>query len=216
MKVFHRTIALALTILVSVIVVAGCTGPTVQQPTGMALEDAPAVLDLSSVLPSGFLELDEWNPLAQGLTKENLGLGVDASEPRAFWSESPFQLVYCFLRIIEDTTEQSATARRLFDENTVRGMVTTFLDFVAGEQGFNLPEPRIVVSYPSIGVGAALAEGGIETDDGTLSFNILSFRSADKRVFGFVHSWFLTDEPESVVRLGREIEKRITEIGNAQ
>lgn len=212
MKVFHKTItlALALTVLVSVVAMTGCSALTGQKPTGMTLEDAPAVLDLSSVLPSGFVKLDEWNPLAQGLTKENLGLGFDASEPHAFWSDDPFQLVYCFLRIIEGPTEQGATARGLFDENAVRGMVTTFLDFVAGEQGFELPEPRIVVSYPAIGVGAALAEGEIETDDGTLRFDMLSFRSADKRVFGFVHSWYLPGEQESVVKLGREIEKRIT------
>ena len=210
MKVFPRTITLALTVLVSVVMVTGCTALTVQKPTGMTLEDAPAVLDLSSVLPSGFVMLDEWQTLAQGLTRENLGLGIDASEPHAFASESPFQLVYCFLRIIEDATEQSETARILFDENAVRDMITTFLDFVAAEQGFDLPEPRIVVSYPAIGVGAALAEGAIETQDGTLRFDMLSFRSEDKRVFGFVHSWYLSDEQESVIKLGREIEKRIT------
>jgi hypothetical protein len=176
----------------------------------MTLEDAPAVLDLSSVLPSGFVKLDKWQVLTQGLTKENLGLGVDASEPHAFRSENPFQFVYCFLRIIENATEQSAAARRLFDENTFRGMITTFLDFMAAEQGFKLPEPRIEFTYPAIGVGAALAEGEIETPDGTLRFDMLSFRSKDKRVLGFVHSWYLSGEQESVLRLGREIEKRIT------
>ena len=211
MKVFPRRITLALTVLVSVVMMTGCAALTSQEPTGMTLEDAPEVLDLSSVLPSGFVELDEWHPFARVLTKGNLGLGADASEPQAFWSESPFQLVYCFLRIIEDVTEQHSEARRLTDENAIRGMVTTFLDFVAAEQDLGLPEPRIVVTYPAIGVGAALAEGEIETEDGTLRFDMLSFRSEDGRVFGFVHSWYLPTELESVLRLGREVEKRITE-----
>jgi hypothetical protein len=210
MKDFPKTMTLALIVLVSVVVMTGCVTPEDQKPTGMTLEDAPAVLDLSAVLPSGFVKLDEWQALAQGVTKENLGLGADASEPQVFASGSPFQLVYCFLRIIENATEQSAAAGTLFDESTVRGMTTTFLDFVAAEQGLDLPEPRIAVTYPAIGVGAALAEGEIEILDDTLRFDMLSFRSKDKRVFGFVHSWYLPGEQQSVLRLGREIEKRIT------
>ncbi|HEX76544.1 MAG TPA: hypothetical protein G4O12_08225 [Dehalococcoidia bacterium] len=176
----------------------------------MTLKDAPTVLDLSSALPSSFVKLDEWQAYALGVTKENLGLGDDASKPQVFQSGSPFQYVYCFLRIIEDAMEQRAAAETLFDENTIRGMIATILDFVALAQGLDLPEPRIVITYPAIGVGATLAEVEIEMEDGTLRFDMLSFRSKDKRVFGFVHSWYPLNEQESVLRLGREIEKRIT------
>jgi len=213
MKVLSGTIALVLIILVSVPLVTGCAGLTAQKPAGMTLEDAPTVLDLSAVLPSCFVALDEWQTLAQGLTRENLGLGIDASELFAFRSENPFQLVYCFVRIIEDVTEQSAAARNLFNETIIRNMATDFLDFVASEQGFRLPEPAVAVNYPSVGVGAALAAGEIKFDDDTLRFDMLSFRSEDKRVFGFVHSWHISEEQESVIRLGREIEKRIMSFG---
>ena len=201
--------ALALVIVVST-VVTGCSALTGQKPAGMTLEDAPEVLDLSSVLPSDFVKLDDWQALTQGVTKENLGLGVDASEPYAFRVDSPFQLVYCFLRIIEDAAEQDATARRLLNEDVVRDTALTFVDFVTTGLRLELPESRIVVSFPAVGVGAALAEGEIEFEDGTLRFDMLSFRSDDNRVFGFVHSWSLSDERVSAVGLGGEIERRIT------
>ena len=210
MKVFRTTVILALIILVSVVAVTSCKALTDEKPTGMTLKDAPTVLDLSSVLPSSFVKLDEWQAYALGVTKENLGLGDDASKPQVFQSGSPYQYIYCFLRIIEDAMEQRAAAETLFDENTVRGMITTFLDFVAAAYGLDLPEPQIVITYPAIGVGAALAEVEVEMEGGTLRFDMLSFRSKDKRVFGFVHSWYPLNEQESVLRLGREIEKRIT------
>lgn len=209
MKALPQKIVLTLAVLVSVLAVTGCTAITEQKPSGMTLEDAPAVLDLTTVLSPGFTKLDEWQAFGQGLSRENLGLGINASEPLAFRSDNPFQLVYCFVRIIEDVTEQSNTARNMFDENTIRDITTTFLDLVASEQGFELSEQRINITYPSIGIGAVLAEGRIEFQDGILRFDMLSFRSEDKRVFGFVHSWYLSDEQESVTRLGREIEKRI-------
>jgi hypothetical protein len=210
MKVFPGTMTLALIVLASAVVVTGCVTPEEPKPAGMTLEDAPAVLDLSSVLPAGFVKLDEWQALAQGVTRENLGLGPDASDLQIFRSDSPFQLVYGFLRIVEDASGQSAAARSLFDEDSIRVMVATFFDFVAAEQGFDLPEPQVTVSYPAIGIGAALAEGEIDIQDGTLTFDMLSFRSADERVFGFVHSWHLPGEQESVLSLGHEIERRIT------
>ena len=209
MKALPQKIVLTLAVLVSVLAVTDCTAITEQKPSGMTLEDAPAVLDLTTVLSPGFTKLDEWQAFGQGLSRENLGLGINASEPLAFRSDNPFQLVYCFVRIIEDVTEQSNTARNMFDENTIRDITTTFLDLVASEQGFELSEQRINITYPSIGIGAVLAEGRIEFQDGILRFDMLSFRSEDKRVFGFVHSWYLSDEQESVTRLGREIEKRI-------
>ena len=209
MKDTSGSIALVLILLVPVMLVTACAGLTARKPAGMTLEDAPTVLDLSTVLSSDFVALDEWQALAQGLTRENLGLGTDASEIYAFWSDNPFQLIYCFVRIIEDAAEQSATARDLFNETITRNIAIDFMDFVASQQGFRLPEPAVEVSYPSVGVGAALAAGEITFDDGTLRFNMLSFRSEDKRVFGFVHSWHLSDVQESVIGLGREIEKRI-------
>ena len=77
----------------------------------------------------------------------------------------------------------------------------------AGEGAFCAGSEPDAAAY---GVYAALAEGESQTQDGTLRSNILSIRSEGKRVFGFVHSWYLSEQPESLVKLGREIEKRIT------
>ena len=210
MKFFPKTVISALVILVSVVAVTSCKALTDEEPTGMTLEDARTVLDLSSVLPSGFVKLDEWQAYALGVNKENLGLGDDASKPQVFQCGSPFQVVYCFLRIIEDEMEQRAAAETLFDESTIHGMIATILDFVALTEGLDLPEPRIVITNPAIGAGATLAEVEMEMEGGTLRFDMLSFRSEDKRVFGFVHSFYPLNGRESVLRLGGEIEQRIT------
>ena len=214
-KGIPKAMTLALLMLASVMVVTSCTAPTGQKTTGMTLEDAPAVLDLSSVLPSGFVKLDDWQFLDQ--LKQALGLeaklGADASEPQVFQSESPFQIVYCFLRIVEDATEQEVWASMWFDERLVRNQIKTFLNAIASGQGLGFVQPLITVSNPAIGIGAVLAWGEIEIQDNVVRLDMLCFRSEDKRVFGFVHSWYSSGEQESVLALGREIERRITDFG---
>jgi len=207
-----RAAALVLAMLVSVVLMAGCAGLTSEEPTGMTLEDAAEVLDLSSVLPPGFAKLDEWQALSMGVTKESLGLGADASDLQIFASDSPPQFVYCFIRIIENWTAQRNAATELLDDSGVRRVTETLLDFwlaQAGTDRSELPELEIVVSHPGIGVEAALAEGGAETQDGAGGFELLSFRSEDKRVFVFVHSWHMSEGHVSVVSLGGEIEDRV-------
>jgi hypothetical protein len=211
MKITSQTMPVALIVLASIAVVTGCASPNNETPTRITLEDAPAVLDLSSVLPSDFVRLDEWQARDQGATKESLGLGADASDLEVFASESPFLLVYCFIRIVEDGAAQREATTGLSDDNSVRDVTATLVDFVVAHNGLDASEPRIAVSHPGIGTSASLAEGEVEIEDGALRFELLSFRSQDKRVFGSVHSWGPPGEWwESVLELGREIERRIT------
>ena len=89
-------------IMVCVVVLAGAWRPDgrtkIAQTGGITLLDAPAILNISSVLPSTF---DRAIAADKGLSKTALKLGENCSEVQVFLSNEPFQILYLFMYIAE-------------------------------------------------------------------------------------------------------------------
>jgi hypothetical protein len=208
----------SLTILATLLLLAAlpaCQSPEETEPDVEApritLADAPEILNLSSLLPPGFAQED---PELRGPSKEDLGLGADASEVQVYRADSPFQTVYCFLRIIEDQEERRRTDLAIYDEDGTRRLMNTYLDAVAASsRGGVFIEPDIHISYPEVGTGAVLAQGGISFDDTAVTFDMLLFRSTASRVYVSVHSWYVSPPRVSVTEIARKIEQRIEGFG---
>ncbi len=181
------------------------------KPPRLTLEDAPVILDVSDTLLLSFSRLE---PELAGYTKEDLGLFGDASEIETFQSQQPFQRVFLFLRIIDNEAALRQTVLTLLDEADARTVMSTFLREAANNIGGSEIDLEIRVSYPDVAAGAILAEGEISTDNFTLQFDMLRFRSRDGRVFVYVNSIYSLPGQASVVTLGREIEQRIEDFGN--
>ncbi len=192
---------------------AACGGAEETGPAGMTLADASEVLNVIDALPPRFSRLDAelW-----GYTREDLGVPPDASVIEVFESQQPIQLVFCFLRIMDDEDARRQVGLTLFDEADIRTVMSYYLTAVADDIGGSASDTQIDISYPRIGAGAALAEGEVTGNEFTLRFKMLRFRSQDSRVFVYVNSLHIGDEAEPPVNIAREIERRITDFGSQQ
>ncbi len=199
--------------LLATVSLAACGGAEETGPAGMTLADASEVLNVIDTLPPRFSRLD---PELQGYTRDELGLPPDASVVETFQSESPFQRVFCFLRIMDDEGARRQVGLTLFDEADIRTVMSYYIAAVADQIGDSEVGTQIDISYPRVAAGAALAEGEVTSDEFTLRFEMLRFRSQDSRVFVYVNSFYIGDEPAPAVNIAREIERRITDFGSQQ
>ncbi|MEE8352894.1 MAG: hypothetical protein V3S10_00410 [Dehalococcoidales bacterium] len=181
-------------------------------PAGITLADASEVLNVIDALPPRFSRVD---PDLQGYSREDLGVPPDASVVETFQAESPFQRVFCFLRIMDDEGARRQVGLTLFDEANIRSVMSYYLAAVADDIDAGIGT-QIDISYPRIAAGAALAEGEVTTDEFTLRVEMLRFRSQDSRVFVYVNSFYVGDDPEPAVNIAREVERRITDFGSQQ
>ncbi len=182
-------------------------------PTGITLADASEVLNVIDALPPRFSRLD---PELPDYSAEELGVPPDASVVETFQSAQPFQRVFSFLRIADDEGLRRQIGMTLFDENNMRSVMSYYMAAVADDVGETKPGEQITISYPEIAAGGALTEGELTTDEFTLHFELLRFRSRDSRVFVYVNSFYIGDDPEPAVNIAREIERRITDFGSQQ
>ena len=200
---------LALVVMVMPVVACGeptppTTAPSPPAPKKITLSDAPIVLDLSPLLQAGFEHIDA---ASEGLSNKDMGLGPDASEVEVFLLEDPYQLIYCFLTIIESRIERASFDAIIKDEQQMESMIIENLKAGALEECFELEVPEIQVTYPDIADSAVLGEGFMTSLGMNMGFDTLWFRS--NKVYVFIYSWYLTVEPQRLIPIAREIEHRL-------
>lgn len=178
--------------------------PEVASPKKITLDDAPDILNITLLLPVRFEHLDA---ASEGMSNEDMGLGPDASEVQLFFSEDPFQMVYCFMAIEESKIEQAAFDRGMEDEYQIKAMIENALKEGAAEEGFEVTLPIIDITYPDIGDSALLGEGYMESYGFQFGFDTLWFRS--NTVFVFLYSTYMSSGKEPLLPIAQEIEKRL-------
>ena len=213
MKIVVKIAIFMLAVVIMVMPAVACGEPTAPsepaEPTPtlkkITLADAPMVLDLSPLLPASFEHLDA---ASEGFSNEDMGLGPEASEVELFLSEEPYQMIYGFLMVIEESQVERAASNAIFrDEQQIKSIVAEGLKAGAAEEGLEIGASEIQVTYPSIADIAVLGEGSFSSYGINVGFDILWFR--ENNVYVFTYSVYLSPEKQPLVSIAREIEHRI-------
>lgn len=191
---------------------SGCAG---LQEKSITLDDAPDILNLSGYLPNRFAHVEAWR---FQLSKEDVGLELDASEVEVFLSQEPYQMLYFFIRVIESIEEQDRALDALYDSRGVETTMKPYIEESARRQGAESVLPKIEVTYPAIAASAVLGQSRIALDEYDLHFDMLWFRSECPRAFVYLYSWYTAEEelgppPDTVslIPIAHEVEFRIVE-----
>lgn len=177
---------------------------TSDQTEKITLADAPLVLDMSSELPTSFERLDA---TAEGMSNKDLGLGPDFSEVELFLSEDPYQMVFAYFSIIESKMERATTDALLKDEEQIKPIAIEGLRAGAAEEGLELGDVTVNVTYPNIGDLAVLGSGTVSAYGSSLGYDLLMFKS--NKVYVFISSLYLPGENVPLPPLAEGIEQRI-------
>jgi len=178
--------------------------PEVAPPKKITLDDAPSILNISFLLPSRFEQIDA---ASEGMSNEDMELGSDCSEVQLFFSENPFQMIYCFLGIEESRIEQAGFDRGIEDEYQIKTMIEYTIKEGAAEEGMEITVPIINITHPDIGDSAFLGEGYMESYGFQYGFDTLWFRS--NTVFVFFYSTYMSSDKVPLLPIAQEIEKRL-------
>jgi len=196
---------LALLIMVVPVVACGETvAPSTSAKPKITLSDAPAVLDMAWELSASFERLDA---ASEGLSNEDMGLGPDFSEVELFFSEEPFQMVFAYLTIIESRVERAGADAIFKDEEQVKSMVLENLRAGAAEEGVELANAEVQVTYPNVGDLAVLGSGTMSAYGVSMGYDILILKS--NKVYVSINSVYLPGKSVSLAPLAIGIEQRI-------
>ena len=207
MKIAIKIGIFVLALLIMVVPVVAC-GETVAPSTSakpkITLSDAPAVLDMAWELSASFERLDA---ASEGLSNEDMGLGPDFSEVELFFSEEPFQMVFAYLTIIESRVERAGADAIFKDEEQVKSMVLENLRAGAAEEGVELANAEVQVTYPNVGDLAVLGSGTMSAYGVSMGYDILILKS--NKVYVSINSVYLPGKSVSLAPLAIGIEQRI-------
>ena len=184
---------------------------TYPEPVTITLEDAGEVLNVLEALPPVFSRID---PDLSRYTREYLELPPDASVVESFQADGPFQLILCFLRVVDDEMRRQRLGVMLFDEADTRNIMSVYLQMMASEISDSKIGDEVSISYPDVAAGASLVDGEIGIGEFKLQVRLLRFRSRDTGVFVYVMSFHEDEGHESVVNVAVEIERRIVDFGS--
>jgi len=206
MQKLFRT--MACTALVGTIALAssGCGGDATSPK--IRLSDAPAILDLSTELGTGFERLDA---AAEGMSNRDMQLGSDFSEVQVFLSAEPYQMVFTYMAVVERRSDQVAQDAFMRDEKQIRQLVVENLQQGASEEGVDVSDAKVEITYPTLGDQAVLGTGSFTASSVGIGFDLLMFRS--QTVLVFVASVYLPGENKGLLPVGTGIEQRIKSFG---
>ncbi len=197
-----------LALLITVLPVVACEEPatssTPSQAKKITLADAPVVLDMSSELPTSYEHLDA---ASEGMSNKDLGLGSDFSEVELFMCEEPYQIIFAYFCIIESKLERATSDALMKDEEQIKSMALENLRAGAAEEGVELADATVEVTYPYIGELAVLGSGAMISYGTSIGYDLLMFKS--NKVYVFIASVYLPGESMSLISLARGIEQRI-------
>ncbi len=178
--------------------------PTPITAKELTLDDAPTLLDLSTLLPSSFKKQDA---VAMGMSNEDLGLGPDFSEVVVFIQEEPFQLIACYMAIIKDVLARSMADAIFKDDEQVKSIIRTNITQGLGEENLDLSALDMEITHPDIGDAAVFGEGYFSTSGISMGYDISIFR--EDKVFVNIESLYLSSEKKSIEPFSTEIVNRV-------
>jgi len=174
----------------------------------ITLADAPAILDMSSDLPTGFEHLDA---ASEGMSNEDLGLGPEYSEVELFLREEPFLEVYAYMTIVETQTERAVMDELMRDEEQLKSSLLYWLEAGFVAEGMELPEVECDVTHPSIGELAAMVSGQFSMYGTNVGFEYLTFKN--DKAYVEIYQYYLRSGL-SLVSLANGINQRIEGLNN--
>jgi len=205
MKIITKIVILTLAVVIMGMPAVACGEPTAPPSVKkITLADAPTVLDMSSDLPASFERLDA---ASEGLSNKDMGLGPDFSEVELFLSEEPYQIIFAYLTIIESQLDRASSDALMKDEEQIKSVVVENLRAGAAEEGVELGNVQVQVTYPDIGDLAVSGSGTMSAYGFSMGYDMLVFKS--NKVYVFIMSTYLPEESVSLVPLARGIEQRI-------
>ncbi len=207
MKIATKIAIFVLVLLIMVMPAIACGEPgttsTATKPK-IRLADAPTVLDMSWELSASFERLDA---ASEGFSNKDMGLGRDVSEVELFLSEEPYQMVFAYFTIIESQVERAAGDALIRDEEQIESMVLEGLRMGAVEEGVELADAEVEVSYPKVGDLAVLGSGTVSAYGVSMGYDMCIFKS--NKVYVFIMSVYLPGKSVSLAPLAIGIEQRI-------
>ena len=207
MKIATKIAIFVLALLIMVVPAMACgetVAPSISAKPKITLADAPTVLDMAWELSASFERLDA---ASEGLSNEDMGLGPDFSEVELFFSEEPFQMVFAYLAIIESRVERAGADAIFKDEEQVKSMVLENLRAGAAEEGVELANAEVQVTYPNVGDLAVLGSGTMSAYGVSMGYDILILKS--NKVYVSINSVYLPGESVPLAPLAIGIEQRI-------
>ena len=207
MKIATKIAIFVLALLIMVVPAIACgetAAPSTSAKPKITLDDAPTVLDMSWELSASFERLDA---ASEGFSNEDMGLGPDFSEVELFFSEEPFQMVFAYLAIIESRVERAGADAIFKDEEQVKSMVLENLRAGAAEEGVELANAEVQVTYPNVGDLAVLGSGAMSAYGVSVGYDILILKS--NKVYVSIISVYLPGKSVSLTPLAIGIEQRI-------
>jgi len=208
MKIDVKIRIFMLALLIMVLPVVACeeagTTSTPAKPK-ITLADAPTVLDMSWELSASFERLDA---ASEGFSNKDMGLGPDISEVELFLSEEPFQMVFAYFTIIESQVERAGLDAIMRDEQQIRSSVLEGLQAGAADEGVELADAEVEISYPNVGDLAVLGSGIMSAYGLSMGYDYCIFKS--NKVYVFIMSVYLPGENVSLATLAIGIEQRIS------
>ena len=207
MKIATKIAIFVLALLIMVVPAIACgetAAPSTSAKPKITLDDAPTVLDMSWELAASFERLDA---ASEGFSNEDMGLGPDISEVELFFSEEPFQMVFAYLAIIESRLERASSDAIFKDEDQVKSLVIENLRAGAAEEGVELTNVEVEVTYPNVGDLAVLGSGTMSAYGVSMGYDIMMFKS--NKVYVSISSVYLPGKSVSLAPLAIGIEQRI-------
>ena len=196
-------------VVITLVCLAACTpasSPSTPAAEKITLEDAPAILSISFLLPSRFEQIDA---ATEGMSNEDIGLGSDCSEVQLYVSENPFQMIYGFIAITESSIERAMFDSMIEDESQMEAMIADSILAGVESEGLEATVPNIDITHPDVGDSALGGEGDIESYGLYFGFDCLFFRSG--KVYTLLYSLSMSSDKVPLVPIAKEIEKRISE-----
>ncbi|HSW57931.1 MAG TPA: hypothetical protein VLH15_05985, partial [Dehalococcoidales bacterium] len=172
--------------------------------TTLTLEKANEILNILFFLPRSFEKVDA---ASEGLSNAQMGLGPDFCEVQLFVSDNPYQTIYCFLGLIESRIERATSDALLRDEIQMSNLIMESLKQGAQEEGVNLQNTKISITYPAIGILAMLGEGSFSVEGFTFGFDTLWFRAGNAYVF--IYSIYYSQDRTTLIPIAKQIEQRL-------
>jgi hypothetical protein len=195
-------------IILTLTLFTGIACSSTQSTSGLkkiSLSDAPEILNITSLLPARFAQVD---PANEGMSNKDMGLGSDCSEVQLFVSNDPFQMVYGFMTIINSSIEGAVFDRQLEDDNSMKDMIKEAILAGAEEEGVQAAIPDITVSHPDLGDSSIYGKGSLEIMGFYFGFDILFFRN--NKVYIFLYSLSMTSDEIDLLAISKEVGNRVS------
>lgn len=172
----------------------------------ITLEDADYILNLLPLLPATFEKVDA---ASEGMSNADLGLVSYFSEVQLFISDEPFQMIYGIMGKTDSRIERSSFDALMNDETMIRNLLIENIKQGAIDEGYEMGDVDIDITYPTLGDVAFLGEGIMSDVGYSVGIDILWFR--ENTVYIMLYSVYYKAERQTLLPIAKEIQSRINQ-----